>query len=240
MNVEDLVSHSESLRALARRLVQDAAAADDVIQEACLAALRRPPPGDVSVRRWLAAVVRNLSMRRRRTEARRHRRERAAAKPEAVRHAVETVERAEIHRALLDELLALEEPYRTALLLRFVDGCTHAEIASRLSVARGTVSARLSRGLKLLRGRLDRRFGGSAAWCIALLALGPRSSAATMGVLAVSVKKSVTLAAVALIAAAVLVSFPGHHRRHLGRGDCRCGATPAGRQRRAREQSRAG
>ena len=41
--IETLLRHSEWAQALARRLVSDDATADDVVQEAWLAALRRPP-----------------------------------------------------------------------------------------------------------------------------------------------------------------------------------------------------
>lgn len=200
MDPGNLALHAEGLRALARRLVNDAAAADDVVQEACLAALRR---GTAS-RPWLVGVVRNLARRRHREESRRAERERRAARPEAA-PADEAVERAELHRALLDELLALEEPYRAAMLLRHVDGLSHGEIARRLRVPPGTVSARLHRGLELLRGRLDRRFGGRVSWCLLFLPFFARPSAAAWGALLVSTKKTVSLAALLLLALAALV-----------------------------------
>ncbi|MFI5403444.1 MAG: RNA polymerase sigma factor, partial [Planctomycetota bacterium] len=201
MDLDNLAAHAEGLRALARRLVGDAAAADDVVQEACLAALR----GGAVSRPWLVGVVRNLSFRRLRDEARRTERERRAAKPEGVAPADDAVERAELHRALLDELLALDEPYRATLLLRYVDGLSHGAIAKRLKVPAGTVSARLHRGLEILRGRLDRRFGGRVAWCLVFLPLSGRPSAAAWGVVAVSAKKTVTLAVVLLLALGALV-----------------------------------
>src|SRR5437762_1726924 len=58
---EALLRHRAWVRRLARRLVSDASAADDVEQETWLAALRRPPPEDRSTRGWLAAVARNAA-----------------------------------------------------------------------------------------------------------------------------------------------------------------------------------
>jgi len=202
MDPGNLVLNVERLRALARSLVRDAAAADDVIQEACLAALRR---GNAS-RPWLVGVVRNLARRRHRDEARRAERERRAARPEASAADDQAVERAELQRALLDELLALEEPYRSAMLLRHVDGLAHREIARRLRVPAGTVAARLHRGLDLLRGRLDGRFGGRVAWCLLFLPLLGRPSMAAWGGVAVSTKKIATIAALLLLALGALVT----------------------------------
>jgi RNA polymerase sigma-70 factor (ECF subfamily) len=204
MDLEDLAGHAEGLRALARKLVGDAAAADDVVQEACLAALRRRPTGGVPWRPWLVAVVRNLSLKRRRDEARRVQRERRAARPERVASADEAVERAELQRALLDELLALEEPYRAAMILRHVEGLPLGEIARRLGVPPGTVAARLHRGLETLRGRLDRRFGGRVAWCVLFVPFVRRPRVAAWGALAMSTKKTASLALILLALGALV------------------------------------
>lgn len=201
MDPGNLAVHAEGLRALARRLVHDAAAADDIVQEACLAALRS---GGAS-RPWLVGVVRNLARRRHRDDSRRRDRERCAARPEATGPSDEAVERAELQRALLDELLALDEPCRATMLLRHVDGLSHGEIAKRLRVPAGTVSARLHRGLELLRGRLDRRFGGRVSWCLLFLPFVARPSRAAWGALLLSTKKTVTLAALLIVALTAFV-----------------------------------
>jgi DNA-directed RNA polymerase specialized sigma24 family protein len=65
-----LLEHAAFLRGLARSLVLDESRADDVVQEAYMAALRRPPPPRVRLRAWLAAVTRNLALRSRRTDRR--------------------------------------------------------------------------------------------------------------------------------------------------------------------------
>lgn len=53
----DLLQETEWVRSLARRLVGDAARADDIAQDAFVAALRAGPAGDHGLRPWLTVVV---------------------------------------------------------------------------------------------------------------------------------------------------------------------------------------
>ena len=55
---------------------------------------------------------------------------------------------------MLDTIAALPEAYRETLVLRFVEGMTGPEIASRTGLAEGSVRVNLHRGMKLLRERL--------------------------------------------------------------------------------------
>src|SRR5687768_3275402 len=57
---ERLLEQTAWIRALARSLVADAHLAEDLAQDACVAALERPPADAGNLRGWLAAVVRNL------------------------------------------------------------------------------------------------------------------------------------------------------------------------------------
>lgn len=65
--------------------------------------------------------------------------------------------RHEESRILIDELDKLAPRYRSAIVLCDLEGLPHAEAASRLGCAEGTVSARVSRGRGLLRKRLLNR-----------------------------------------------------------------------------------
>ena len=56
-----LLENRDFLRLLARKLVYDEHAAEDVVQQAWLAALERPPRYQGPLRAWLAGVVRNLA-----------------------------------------------------------------------------------------------------------------------------------------------------------------------------------
>ncbi len=62
---------------------------------------------------------------------------------------------------MLDTIAALPEAYRETLVLRFVEGMTGPEIASRTGLAEGSVRVNLHRGTKLLRERLRSMERGS-------------------------------------------------------------------------------
>src|SRR5262247_3293277 len=92
----ELTAHADGVRALALGLLGDAHAADDVVQDACVAALQRPPGDDVPPRAWFVAVVRNLARRTFRTRSRRDARERVSARREAVPSAADAAATIEI------------------------------------------------------------------------------------------------------------------------------------------------
>ena len=154
---EELLSHAGFLRGLARGLLADEHAADDVVQETYLAALRRPPAKG-NVRAWLGRVAKNLALTARRGARRREARERRAARPEAVPAAGDAVAHLELQRKVVDLVLDLDEPYRTAIVERYFHERTPQEIARRLAVPLQTAKTRLKRGLQR-RQRLPRAIG---------------------------------------------------------------------------------
>ena len=118
--------------------------------------------------------MRNLAVDRGKAAARRGARERVAGRErnEGGADGADVVERAEVHRRVTTAVMSLEEPFRTAVLLRYYDGLTPAEIGARLGVPAATVRSRLTRGLDRLRGRL--REIDPAGWHAALLPLAAR------------------------------------------------------------------
>jgi RNA polymerase sigma factor (sigma-70 family) len=201
---EVLLSEIGWVRRLARSLVADAHLADDLAQDACLAALQASPRTDRPIRGWLATVLRNLVRQSNRREIRRRAREERAARPEALDPAAALVERAALQREVVGAVLALEEPYRTAILLRFLEGLPPRRIAERTGLPVATVKSRLARGLARLRLRLDLVRGGDRrAWLLALLPLAkPPGGAATplLGGLLMATKTKVVIAAILLAA----------------------------------------
>jgi RNA polymerase sigma-70 factor (ECF subfamily) len=202
-----LLSHVAWVRALARDLVpRDAHTAEDLAQDACLAALEHRPDTKRPLSGWLATVVRNLALQRRRGEVRRETREAGAARDEAAPSTLDVVEKVSAHREVVEAVLGLDEPYRTTILLRFFENLAPSAIARECRVPVATVKARLARGLERLRAKLDRDHGGDGtSWLLALTPLvrnpgGP--IAATVGTLLVSTNLKIAIAAVAVVCGA--------------------------------------
>lgn len=168
---EDLLAQSGWMRELALSLLGDPAAADDVVQETWIAAIERPPLGDRPLEPWLARVVRNFAWKRRRREARRAAHEGDARPGEPVPGPEATAERLELQRTVLAAVEGIAEPFRTAVVERYLQGRSSADIARALGVPEGTVRWRLKRGLDEMRLRLDARFGQREAWSALLLPL---------------------------------------------------------------------
>ncbi len=177
---ETLLEHSVWLRGLANQLIRDPGAAEDLVQDTWLAALRARPDPSRPLRPWLARVMRNGAAQRLRKAAGRLARESEVAQSEAIPSARELVERAEYQRFLVDAVLALPEPYREVVLLRFYEGLTPKQIAASLKVPAATVRTRLHRGIGKLRESLDSSQGGNRqAWVLMLQPLGGPVAPAT-------------------------------------------------------------
>ena len=145
------------VRRLARRLIRDEAAAEDLAQDAWVAALERPPKeaGESGgLRAWLAAVMRNQASLRLRRRERRERRESLVARSEEVANTSELVERTELHARVVQATLDLPDAYRDVLLRHFWNEETPAEIATALDLPERTVRTRLRRGLERMRIKL--------------------------------------------------------------------------------------
>jgi RNA polymerase sigma-70 factor, ECF subfamily len=126
-------------------VVHDSAAAEDIAQEAFLAALRRLDRFDRSrpFGPWLHRIVVNRSIDWVRTRQ--------------LRAEVELGESfgpeqsVEVSDATLAALAALTPEHRAVIVLRHLLGYTPGEIAELLGLPRGTVNSRLRRGLDTLK-----------------------------------------------------------------------------------------
>ncbi|MEM9801361.1 MAG: sigma-70 family RNA polymerase sigma factor [Planctomycetota bacterium] len=201
--IQALLDQHEWVRRLARRLVGDLHEAEDLAQETLTVALERPPQDTAKVRSWLSQVLANLHRQR-------VRRQRPAPLERADDEPLEglapdgLVARAEVHHLLVREVLALDEPYRTTILLRYFEGLGPRAIADRTSVPLATVTSRLTRAHARLRDRVERtrtddgRTNGLAA--LALLA-APRASAPAAPSALVLMSTSSKIAAAVLVVA---------------------------------------
>lgn len=216
-----LLSHALWLRGLARQLVGDEPSADDVVQDTWVAALEHPPAEPESARAWLARVARRIASRERRRQDACMQREERAARPERLPSTSELVEKLALERAVVDAVLALPEPQREVVLLRYYEELPPREVAARLGLRIDVYWARMKRAHELLkqdlRARLELRPGASERvdWRMALAplagfppALTTSGGAAAAGTLAatglmMSTKMIGALALVALGAAGV-------------------------------------
>lgn len=117
---DELQRETALLRRIARGIVLERALAEDVVQDAWLAALRAghtaAPSGG-----WLTEAVRRIGRGARRRETLRGAREAQAVRDGHEPSAADTAARVELLQLLLDSLAALEEPYRSAVQMRLVD-----------------------------------------------------------------------------------------------------------------------
>ncbi len=167
----NLLEQQAFLRRLARSLVTDAHRAEDLAQDATLAALESAPANATSLRGWLARVVRNRAINLGLAEERRRAREQAAVHPASPRSPDELEAHFQVQRRVMEAVDRLEEPYRTAILLRYYRDLTPTAIAEQLGVPVATVKSRLARALAQLREQLDDgETRGTHAWVAALTA----------------------------------------------------------------------
>jgi len=161
--------HHGLVRALVSRAGTTRAEAEDLAQEAWLAAWRRLSEVRDTARwkGWLAEVALNAGRQR----ARRRRVEEAAAprlRMQARRASPDggepdALEAEEERRAVLEALDELPEEARALVLARYVEGRSAPEIAASLGVAPDAIRARLSRTLRSLRERLTALFAAERA-----------------------------------------------------------------------------
>jgi RNA polymerase sigma-70 factor (ECF subfamily) len=148
-------AQSVRLFGVANAILRDRDAAADALHDAFLRVSQRAAqfdPARGAAAAWLAGIVRHAAL----DQARRRGRELpsddpalgdAAVAPEALERVSADAE----GRRLRECLESLEEKNRSGILLAFVHGLSHSQIAARLSLPIGTVKAWIRRGLLTLR-----------------------------------------------------------------------------------------
>ena len=107
---ETLLAHRAWIRCIARSLVADENAVDDIEQRTWLKAIENRGPIR-SLRGWLRRVVRSAAIDEHRSESRRRRREAAAARPDLVPATAHLAAQADAQSAVAREVTRLDEPY---------------------------------------------------------------------------------------------------------------------------------
>ncbi|MEM7166561.1 MAG: sigma-70 family RNA polymerase sigma factor [Planctomycetota bacterium] len=153
--LNELLANSSWVRNLALRLLADNDQAEDVVQEVWLTALRQPPRQPQALRAWLKKVASNLARKNNRTEARRRVREEQRPPTPPIVPPDVLVERLELQGRVANAVVALPEPYRAVIYLRFYVGLANTDIARDLERPESTVRTQVARGLELLRADLD-------------------------------------------------------------------------------------
>lgn len=179
MKTNELLEHLDWVRQLARSLVTDENLADDLVQDAYVAAALAPPSDGALVRPWFRGTMRNLIAARARKEGNRRARESSVARPEAAPTDSQLVERVETEKALVGRVMELREPYRRTILLRYFEGMSVRAIAEQEGVGIAAVKSRLGRGQTMLREKLDSAHGGDGrGWILAIAPVAARAAGA--------------------------------------------------------------
>jgi RNA polymerase sigma factor (sigma-70 family) len=150
--------HGPMVFGVCRRVLRDPHDAEEAFQVTFLVLVRKA--GRVRqperLANWLYGVAHRVACKAKVASARRGAHERAAARTVDGPVTVGSDE-TELRAVLDEELVALPEKYRAALVLCYLEGLTNEEAARRLGWPTGSMSYRLARGRELLRRRLARR-----------------------------------------------------------------------------------
>jgi RNA polymerase sigma-70 factor (ECF subfamily) len=152
--------HLPAMLGLARRILGNAADAEDVAQEAMLRVWTHAPRWQplAAFRTWLTRVVVNLCLDRKR------RRpwvalEAAGEIVDPTPGVTETAEQTERERMLSAAIAELPARQRSAIVLTYSEGMSNAQVAEILDTSVSAVETLLIRGKQNLRARLSQSIG---------------------------------------------------------------------------------
>ena len=196
--------HGRMVLGVCRRILKNAADADDAFQATFLVLVRkaasllaRPTVGD-----WLYGVAYHTALKSRAAILRRREKERQVVQMTAREPLTEALD-------LLDqELQHLPEKYRVPVVLCDLEARTHQEAAQLLGWPQGTVSGRLFRARELLARRLRRHGLALSAGSLAALLTEKAASAGVPTVLFQSTIQAAAVVAAGQAATAGIVSAP--------------------------------
>ena len=169
-----LIAHyHQPVYGLVYRILNDPADAADTTQEVFLKVFRgmKRFHGEASLKTWIYRIAIHEASNQRRWWFRHKRRETTmeSQSPDAEGQSLtlkdtlvdehdspfECAAHEEIRGKVEEELSRVQEPYRTAVILRDIEGLSYEEIADILQISLGTVKSRLMRGRFALKQRLE-------------------------------------------------------------------------------------
>jgi RNA polymerase sigma-70 factor (ECF subfamily) len=147
LDPEGLTLHMDRLLRFARHLCGRDGDAEDLVQDTLERVLRRPRTVSGNEAGYLMQAMRNTHHSRLRAICSRVRTTALPADFEAVdRHAEDRPMTAIRAREVLDAVVGLPEPFRSAVVLVDVQGFKSIDAARELGIAEGTLASRLHRG----------------------------------------------------------------------------------------------
>ncbi len=173
--------HGPMVLGICRRILGDEDAAEDALQATFLVLVRRADAlrSCTILTNWIYGVALRVARKERARTVRRRVVERGAVSARSV-PPDEGLEQFELRSVIDEEVGRLPERYRVPLVLCYLEGLRHEEVARRLGCPVGTVESRLSRAREQLRARLTRRGLAPTASALAM-ALRPPDGSASIG-----------------------------------------------------------
>ncbi|MCK6487451.1 MAG: sigma-70 family RNA polymerase sigma factor [Planctomycetes bacterium] len=164
-----LARHRPALVGMARRMLADDQAADDVVQETSISLFDHAGTITGSVGAWLHQTARNLALNLIRSQARRRRHEAETATGPAPADPPQAEADAHLRALVVDCVNALAPAERDLIVDVFWTGRTQHEVAKDRRVSQAAVHKRVHAALGRLRRQLSRR--GCATTAASLAAL---------------------------------------------------------------------
>jgi RNA polymerase sigma-70 factor (ECF subfamily) len=166
-----VLRHQKKMVNIAYRMIGSYEDACDVVQDALVLAYKEIGrfEGRSQFTTWLCTIVINLSRNRlkqiksawNRNEMPIHAEDGAVSvdPPSGTMSALEQLEKRDIERSVQECIEGLEEEFKTAVVLRDIQGYTYNEISNVLKVAEGTVKSRIFRAREMLKTCLKEKLG---------------------------------------------------------------------------------
>jgi len=173
--------HGPMVLRVCRLVLHDAHAAEDAFQATFLVLARRARSlgSRELLCNWLYGVATRTARKARAIAARRRARDRAMAchRSVAIVEPSRDGSREDLEQVLHEEIDRLPRPYRSAVVVCYLEGMSQAQAAGQLHLAESTIRGRLARARKLLGQRLARR---GVTLSAGLLALGTTTNASVL------------------------------------------------------------